>query len=188
MRRLLIIDNYDSFTYNLVQAFAVLGVSVRVVENDRTSVREIARALPDFLVLSPGPKGPRDAGISLSVVRELSGKLPILGVCLGHQCIAETFGSAVVRAPVPVHGKTSAVFHDGSALFEGIPSGFRAARYHSLLVDRVPEGFTLSAWTEQREIMAISQERRGLFGIQFHPESFLTEHGARLLLNFLRLA
>jgi anthranilate synthase/aminodeoxychorismate synthase-like glutamine amidotransferase len=186
-RSLLLIDNYDSFTHNLAHAFSVLGPRVRIIENDRITVAEVLECPPDYVVLSAGPRGPRDAGVSLQLARELAGVVPLLGVCLGHQCIAEAFGIQTVRAALPVHGKTSRILHHGRGLFAGIPPGFQAARYHSLIVPRAPEPFELLAWTEQGEIMAIGHRQLPIWGVQFHPESFLTEHGARLLGNFLQL-
>jgi anthranilate synthase/aminodeoxychorismate synthase-like glutamine amidotransferase len=184
-RSLLLVDNYDSFTHNLAHAFAVLGPEVRIVANDRVTPAEVLASPPDYVVLSAGPKGPRDAGVSLQLARELTGVVPLLGVCLGHQCIAEAFGMETVRARQPVHGKTSAILHGGRGLFAGIPSGFRAARYHSLIVPRMPEQFELLAWTAEGEVMAMGHQRHPVWGVQFHPESFLTEHGASLLRNFL---
>jgi anthranilate synthase/aminodeoxychorismate synthase-like glutamine amidotransferase len=187
-RSLLLIDNYDSFTHNLAHAFAVLGPQVEIVANDRVSVGEIRRRAPDYVVLSAGPRGPEQAGVSLSAARELAGVLPLLGVCLGHQCIAHAFGVPVQRAAQPVHGKTSEILHAGGGLFAGIPCGFRAARYHSLIVPRAPQPFEVLAWTRAGEIMAIGHVRQPVYGVQFHPESFLTEHGSRLLQNFLACA
>lgn len=184
---LLLVDNYDSFTHNLAHAFAVLGARVQIVANDQISVAAVLASRPDYVVLSAGPRAPRDAGVSLELARELAGVLPLLGVCLGHQCIAEAFGVATVRAGQPVHGKTSRILHQGHGLFAGIPDGFRAARYHSLIVPRAPEQFDVLAWTEHGEIMAIGHQHLPLWGVQFHPESFLTEHGSRLLDNFLQL-
>jgi anthranilate synthase component II len=184
-RSLLLIDNYDSFTHNLAHAFAVLGPKVQIVANDRITLAEVLARLPDYVVLSAGPKGPKDAGVSLQLARDLPGLVPLLGVCLGHQCIAEAFGVQTVRARHPVHGKTSPILHHGGGLFSGIPSGFHAARYHSLIVPRAPEQFELQAWTEEGEVMAIRHREHAVWGVQFHPESFLTEHGARLLGNFL---
>ena len=187
-RSLLLIDNYDSFTHNLAHALALLGPEVEIVANDRISVAEILRRAPDYVVLSAGPRGPEHAGVSLPAARALAGVLPLLGVCLGHQCIAQAFGVPVQRAAQPVHGKTSEILHSGSGLFAGIPSGFRAARYHSLIVPRAPEPFEVLAWTREGEIMAIGHVRQPVWGVQFHPESFLTEHGSRLLQNFLACA
>lgn len=182
---LLLIDNYDSFTHNLAHAFAVLGPQIEIVANDRITIEQIRRRAPDYLVLSAGPKGPREAGISLQAARELGGLFPLLGVCLGHQCIGESFGARAERAAQPVHGKTSQIFHCGGGLFQGIPSGFRAARYHSLIVPHVPDQFEVLARTAAGEIMAMGHVREPIWGVQFHPESFLTEHGSRLLENFL---
>ncbi len=188
MRSLLLIDNYDSFTHNLAHAFAVLGPQVHIVQNDRITLAQVLASPPDYVVLSAGPRGPRDAGVSLQLARSLAGVVPLLGVCLGHQCIAEAFGTETVRAAQPVHGKTSRIQHQGRGLFAGIPPGFRAARYHSLIVPQPPEQFEALAWTEQGELMAIGHVRLPLWGVQFHPESFLTEHGSRLLANFLELS
>ena len=187
-RSLLLIDNYDSFTHNLAHAFAVLGPRVEIVANDRISVGEIRGRAPDYVVLSAGPCGPEQAGVSLSAARELAGVVPLLGVCLGHQCIAHAFGVPVQRAARPVHGKTSEILHAGGELFAGIPGTFRAARYHSLIVPRAPQRFDVLAWTRAGEIMAIGHAQQRVYGVQFHPESFLTEHGARLLQNFLDCA
>lgn len=186
-RSLLLIDNYDSFTHNLAHAFAVLGPRVSIVPNDGITLADVLGNPPDYVVISAGPKGPKEAGVSLQLARALVGVVPLLGVCLGHQCIAEAFGAQAVRAHQPVHGKTSPIQHQGRGLFAGIPAGFQAARYHSLIVPRVPEQFELLAWTEQGEIMAIGHQRQPAWGVQFHPESFLTEYGSRLLLNFLEL-
>jgi anthranilate synthase/aminodeoxychorismate synthase-like glutamine amidotransferase len=184
-RSLLLIDNYDSFTHNLAHAFAVLGPRIQIVANDRISVAEIVSRAPDYVVLSAGPRGPHEAGVSLSAARELVGVFPLLGVCLGHQCIAQAFGVDVVRAAQPMHGKTSEIRHHERGLFAGIPTGFRAARYHSLIVPAAPRGFEVLAWTDAGEIMAIGHERAPAWGVQFHPESFLTEQGGTLLENFL---
>jgi anthranilate synthase/aminodeoxychorismate synthase-like glutamine amidotransferase len=182
---LLLIDNYDSFTHNLAHAFAVLGPRIEIVPSDRITIEEIRRRSPDYLVLSAGPRGPREAGISLRVASELAGVFPLLGVCLGHQCIGEAFGASAERAAQPVHGKTSEILHGERGLFAGIPTGFRAARYHSLILPRAPEQFELLAWTRAGEVMAIGHRSQPVWGVQFHPESFLTEHGSRLLENFL---
>jgi anthranilate synthase/aminodeoxychorismate synthase-like glutamine amidotransferase len=185
-RSLLLIDNYDSFTHNLAHAFAVLGPRIEIVANDRISVAEIVSRAPDYVVLSAGPRGPREAGVSLCAARELVGVFPLLGVCLGHQCIAQAFGVDVVRAAQPMHGKTSEIRHHERGLFAGIRDGFRAARYHSLIVPAAPPAFEVLAWTDAGEIMAIGHERAPAWGVQFHPESFLTEQGSRLLENFVR--
>jgi anthranilate synthase component 2 len=186
-RSLLLIDNYDSFTHNLAHAFAVLGPDVEIVENDRISLAAVWQRAPSFVVLSPGPGAPQAAGASLQIARELGARIPLLGVCLGHQCIAEAFGAAVERAAEPLHGKTSEIVHDGRGLFTGIPSGFRAARYHSLIVPRAPEPLQVLARTRAGEIMALRHAQLPVWGVQFHPESFLTEYGSALLANFLEL-
>ncbi len=189
--RVLLIDNYDSFTWNLFQLLRSCGVACNVRTHDSVTIEEIRLMKPDRIVISPGPGAPRDAGISCEVVRAFAGKIPILGVCLGHQCIAEVFGTRVIHAPNVMHGKTSEIFHTGSGLFRGIPSPFPAARYHSLIVDRVPQEFSLTAWTgtatNQGLIMGITHTTLPIFGIQFHPESFLTSNGEKLIKNFLSL-
>ncbi|GGE21663.1 aminodeoxychorismate/anthranilate synthase component 2 [Marinithermofilum abyssi] len=184
---ILMIDNYDSFTYNLVQYLGELGEEVEVHRNDAISVDTIAEMQPDAILISPGPGNPDEAGISLDTVRRFAGRIPILGVCLGHQTIAQAFGGKVVRAGRLMHGKTSPVHHDGRTLFEGIPSPFEATRYHSLIVEResLPEEFEISAETAEGEIMAMRHRRFPLEGVQFHPESILTREGKRLLANFL---
>jgi anthranilate synthase component 2 len=183
--KLLMIDNYDSFTYNLVQLFLGFDLDIKVRRNDRVTIEEIERIRPDYLVISPGPRTPAQAGQSVDIIRAFCGRVPILGVCLGMQCINEAFGGRTVRAPLPVHGKTDAVFHDGGRIFAGIPSPFTAARYHSLAVE--PEGgrLAVSAKTADNVAMALCHPDHPLFGVQFHPESFLTEHGKRLAENFL---
>jgi anthranilate synthase/aminodeoxychorismate synthase-like glutamine amidotransferase len=184
---ILMIDNYDSFTYNLVQYLGELEEEVEVHRNDAISVDTIAEMQPDAILISPGPGNPDEAGISLDTVRHFAGRIPILGVCLGHQTIAQAFGGKVVRAGRLMHGKTSPVHHDGRTLFEGIPSPFEATRYHSLIVEResLPEEFEISAETAEGEIMAMRHRRFPLEGVQFHPESILTQEGKRLLANFL---
>lgn len=184
-----LLDNLDSFTYNLSQALAALGASTVVVRSNEVDLDELADLSPAALVLSPGPCGPAEAGISVAAVRRLGPRVPTLGVCLGHQCIAAAYGASVVRAPAPVHGKTSPVDHDGSALFEGVPSPFSAARYHSLVVDpaSLPAELVVSAWTGGI-VMGLRHRRHPVLGVQFHPESFLTDEGGRLLENFLRWA
>lgn len=186
---ILMIDNYDSFTYNLVQYLGELGAEVRVVRNDEMTPDEIEAMAPDHIVLSPGPCSPNEAGICLDVIRRLKGKVPILGVCLGHQAIGQAFGGEVVRAERPMHGKTSRIYHDGRTVFEGIPSPFTATRYHSLIVRRatIPDCLEISAETEEGEIMGIRHREYAIEGVQFHPESIMTEHGHRLLSNFLSL-
>jgi anthranilate synthase/aminodeoxychorismate synthase-like glutamine amidotransferase len=184
---LLMIDNYDSFTYNLVQYFGELGQKIRVFRNDALTLAEVDKLKPEMIVISPGPGKPADAGISKELIGRFKGVYPILGVCLGHQCIGEVFDAAVVRAPRIMHGKTSAVFHDGKTLFRGLPNPFDATRYHSLIVkkENLPDCFTVSAWTDHDEIMGIRHCEYLIEGIQFHPESVLTSCGKVLLRNFL---
>jgi len=185
---LAMIDNYDSFTYNLVQYFGQLGVEVRVYRNDQVSLEELARLEPAWLVISPGPCSPNEAGISMAAIRHFAGRLPILGVCLGHQAIGAAFGGDVIRAPRLMHGKTSLIYHDGKDLFQGIPSPFEAIRYHSLIVDRetLPDCLQVSAQTAVGEIMGLRHKEYAVFGVQFHPESILTSEGMNLLRNFLK--
>jgi anthranilate synthase/aminodeoxychorismate synthase-like glutamine amidotransferase len=186
----LIMDNYDSFTYNLAQAFGSLDASVRVVRSDAVTAEALAAAPPGVLVVSPGPGTPERAGNSMDAIRALSGTIPILGVCLGHQAIGAVFGGKVVRAPAVVHGKTSNVLHDGTGLFAGIPSPFAATRYHSLVVDEgsLPEVLTITARSEDGLLMAFAHVSQPTFGVQFHPESVMTKHGPKLLANFLSYA
>lgn len=186
---LLMIDNYDSFTYNLVHYFGELGQEVVVHRNDKIGIDDIRRIGPDFIVISPGPCTPKDAGISVSVVEEFAGKIPILGVCLGHQAIGYAFGAEIIRARNLLHGKTSNIYHTGEGIFRGIPNPFEATRYHSLLVDRetLSLDFEITAWTDQDEIMGIRRSDMVLEGIQFHPESVLTRHGKRILENFINM-
>jgi len=185
--RVLLIDNYDSFTFNLVQALGKMGSDVLVHRNDAITEEGISDLAPDRLVISPGPKGPRDAGVSNQVIRAFSARIPILGVCLGMQCINEVFGGRTVRAPVCVHGKTSRVFHDGEGLYRNIANPFTGARYHSLVVDRVPASLRIDAWTEDGVPMGIRHREFPVVGVQFHPESFLTQSGEVILRNFLEL-
>ncbi len=184
---LLVIDNYDSFTYNLVQYLGELGATLVVHRNDRISVEEVARLGPEAIVISPGPGTPREAGISNGLIRAFAGRLPILGVCLGHQCIGEAFGGVVERAPRPVHGKTSFIHHDGRGVFAGLRNPFEATRYHSLIVrrERLPDCLEVSAWTEDGLIMGLRHRAAPIEGVQFHPESILTGEGKALLRNFL---
>lgn len=189
---LLMIDNYDSFTFNLVQYLGELGEDVRVVRNDALDVAGIAALAPEGIVISPGPGTPDEAGVSLSVLRELGGRIPILGVCLGHQSIGQVFGGKVVRAQQIMHGKTSPIRHAGRGVFAGLPSPFEATRYHSLVVEKtsVPECLEVTAWTENAdgwldEIMGLRHRELPIEGVQFHPESILTRHGHDLLRNFL---
>ncbi|MBI5875919.1 MAG: aminodeoxychorismate/anthranilate synthase component II [Deltaproteobacteria bacterium] len=192
---LLIIDNYDSFTYNLVQYFGELGEDVRVYRNDKITVKEIERLKPDRIVISPGPCDPEKAGVSVEVIKKFAGKIPLLGVCLGHQSIGYAFGAKIVRADRLMHGKTSPIYHDGKTIFKGIKNPFEATRYHSLLIkkDTLPDCLEISAWTKEGEIMGVRYKNRGqkriiLEGVQFHPESILTKAGKDILRNFLELA
>ncbi len=186
---LLLIDNYDSFTYNLADYFSELGAELLVVRNDQMSVSEIVKLNPAQIVISPGPGRPEDAGISMSLIKEYAGKIPILGVCLGHQAIAQVFGAKIIQAHEIFHGKTSLIEHDHSRLFAEIPQNFRVTRYHSLIADAktLPESLKLTAWIAGNEqvVMALQHRQWPLYGVQFHPESILTEHGHRLLNNFL---
>ncbi len=184
---LLVIDNYDSFTYNLVQYLGELGQEVRVVRNDEIAAADIAGLAPSKIVISPGPCTPNEAGISLEVIKTYAGKIPILGVCLGHQAIGQAFGGKIVRAARIMHGKTSKIFHDGRGVFTGLPNPFEATRYHSLLIERasVPECLEVTARTADEEIMAVRHKSLPVEGVQFHPESFLTTSGKELLRNFL---
>jgi len=184
---ILMIDNYDSFTYNLVQYFGELGADMRVVLNDELSVAQIAALKPEKIVISPGPCAPSQAGVSLEVILAFAGKLPILGVCLGHQAIGQAFGGNVVHAKQLMHGKTSPVLHTGAGVFAGLPTPFTATRYHSLAVERemLPDCLEVTAWTEDGEIMGMRHKTMAVEGVQFHPEAILTEHGHAMLKNFL---
>ena len=185
---ILMIDNYDSFTYNLVHSIARLGEEVRVERNDAVCLEDIRRMKPTAIFVSPGPCSPREAGISVEAIRHFSGMLPILGVCLGHQAIGYAFGGEVVRAKRIMHGKTSPIFHDGRTIYRSLPNPFEATRYHSLIVDRetLPECLEISAWTEQGEIMGLRHPGYQAEGVQFHPESILTVSGDLLITNFIR--
>jgi anthranilate synthase/aminodeoxychorismate synthase-like glutamine amidotransferase len=187
---ILVVDNYDSFTYNLVQAIGAMTErpGIKVVLNDRVTIGDIENWRPTHIILSPGPCTPDEAGISLDVVRRLAGRVAILGVCLGHQCIGRAFGARVVRAGRVMHGKVSPIHHGGTGVFEGLPNPFSAARYHSLVLDpaSLPPDFSVTAWTDGDEVMGIRHASRPLEGVQFHPESFLTPGGNRLLENFIR--
>ena len=187
---LLMIDNYDSFTFNIVQYLGQLGETIKVVRNDELSVADIAGLQPERLVISPGPCSPEEAGISVAAIREYAGKIPLLGVCLGHQSIGAAFGGRVVRSASLMHGKTSPIHHDGTELFEGLPNPFNATRYHSLVVERatLPECLEVTAWVENGEIMGLRHRNLPVWGVQFHPESILTEGGMHLLDNFLKLS
>jgi anthranilate synthase/aminodeoxychorismate synthase-like glutamine amidotransferase len=186
---LLVLDNYDSFTYNIVQYFGELGAELKIKRNDEITVEEIAAMKPERICISPGPCTPREAGISNEVIRVFGPQIPILGVCLGHQCIGDVFGGAVVRAERLMHGKTSPIIHDGKGVFAGLPSPFEATRYHSLIVrrDSVPETLEISAETAEKEIMGLRHRQYPIHGVQFHPESILTPQGKQLLKNFLEL-
>lgn len=183
---IVVIDNYDSFTYNLVQYLGELGAEISVFRNDAVTVTELRDMEPDHIVISPGPGDPDDGGISNDVIRELGPEIPLLGVCLGQQCIGHVFGGAVARAPRLMHGKTSEVYHKGRGLFDGVPSPFRATRYHSLIVEEpLPDSLEVTAFTSQGEVMGLRHKEFPIAGVQFHPESILTEHGKRILRNFL---
>ena len=184
---LLMIDNYDSFTYNLVQYFGELGEEVRVYRNDAISIKEIAAMRPAHIVISPGPCTPAEAGISVAAIREFAGQIPMLGVCLGHQAIGAAFGGEIVHALTLMHGKTSAIQHNGLGVFHGLPNPFTATRYHSLAIrrDTLPECLEVTAWSADGEIMGVRHRKHRVEGVQFHPESVLTEHGHQLLKNFL---
>ena len=187
---LLMIDNYDSFTYNLVQYLGELGQELVVKRNDQITAKAVARLKPAAIVISPGPGRPSDAGISNELITTFAGTIPILGVCLGHQCIGEVFGGEVVRAKRPMHGKTSRIFHTQTGVLKGLPNPFEARRYHSLIDKRetFPDALTVTAWTTDREIMGLQHRRLPVYGVQFHPESILTSVGKDLLRNFLRLS
>jgi anthranilate synthase component 2 len=189
---LLMIDNYDSFTYNLVQYFGELGADVRVYRNDQITIQEIEALNPEKIVISPGPCTPNEAGISLEVIKHFAGKKPILGVCLGHQSIGQAFGGEIIHAKEIMHGKISPVFYNNSSVFKGIPNPFNATRYHSLVInkDSIPDCFEITAWTQNEdgtidEIMGVQHKTLPIEGVQFHPESILTDHGHALLKNFL---
>ncbi len=186
---ILVIDNYDSFTYNLVQYLSELGKKVVVYRNDKIALEDIERLKPSHIVISPGPGRPPEAGISNDVIRGFSGKVPILGVCLGHQCIAAVFGGRIVGARRLMHGKTSMIHHTKTGIFRGITNPFEATRYHSLIVERksLPGVLQITAWTKQREIMGLRHRRFHVWGVQFHPESILTRQGKRLLSNFINM-
>ena len=186
---LLMIDNYDSFTYNLVQYFGELGQDLKVYRNNKITIPEIEKMHPDRIVVSPGPCTPKEAGVSIEVIKHFAGKLPILGVCLGHQSIGEAFGGDVIRAPYLMHGKTSMIHHDGKTIFAGLPNPFEATRYHSLIIKRetLPSTLEVTAWTDDGIIMGVRHKQFKIEGVQFHPESILTNVGKDLLRNFLKL-
>lgn len=185
---LLFIDNYDSFTYNIVQYLAELGQNVQVRCNDEIGLDEIARLNPEYLVIGPGPCSPKEAGISVPAMQHFAGKLPILGVCLGHQSIGEAFGGNIIRAQTLMHGKTSPVFHHNQGVFVGLPNPVTCTRYHSLVIERasLPDCLEITAWTEDQEIMGVRHKHHPIEGVQFHPEALLTEHGHDMFRNFLQ--
>jgi para-aminobenzoate synthetase component II len=184
---ILVVDNYDSFTYNLVQYLGELGEQIEVRRNDEIDLEGIEALKPDHILISPGPCTPNEAGISLALIERFKGRIPILGVCLGHQSIGQAFGGDVIRAERLMHGKTSLIHHDGQSLFEGLPNPFTATRYHSLIVKRetLPDCLEITAWTEEGEIMGLRHKEYAIEGVQFHPESIITENGHRMLGNFL---
>jgi anthranilate synthase/aminodeoxychorismate synthase-like glutamine amidotransferase len=184
---LLMIDNYDSFTYNLVQYFGELGEDVRVFRNDKITIEEIEKLNPKRIVISPGPCTPKEAGISVDVIKHFKGRVPILGVCLGHQAIGAAFGGEIIRAPRLMHGKTSMIYHDGKTIYKNLPNPFEATRYHSLVIKKesLPECLEITAWTDAGEIMGVRHKEYFIEGVQFHPESILTRVGKDLLRNFL---
>lgn len=186
---LLILDNYDSFTYNLVQYFGELGVEMQIHRNDALTVDEVKALAPEKICISPGPCTPNEAGISIDLIRELGATTPILGVCLGHQSIGQVYGGEVVRADRLMHGKTSPIHHNGSSVFAGLPNPFEATRYHSLIVKRktLPDCLEITAWTAEKEIMGLRHKEYPVHGVQFHPESILTDHGKQMLETFLKL-
>ncbi len=186
---ILMIDNYDSFTYNLVQYLGELGQDLKVFRNDAITVEKIRQLKPSRIVISPGPGSPKDAGVSNDAIRRFAGKIPVLGVCLGHQCIGEVFGGRVIGAERLMHGKTSRIFHQGKGIFKGLDNPFTATRYHSLLVERksLPKDLVITAETQEKEIMGLEHRRHAVYGVQFHPESILTQCGKELLRNFLNL-
>ncbi|WP_331344395.1 aminodeoxychorismate/anthranilate synthase component II [Cellvibrio sp. UBA7661] len=189
---ILMIDNYDSFTYNLVQYFGELGADIKVVRNDEITVEEIAALAPEKIVISPGPCTPTEAGISIDAIKAFAGKIPLLGVCLGHQSIGQALGGKVIRAPFVMHGKTSPVYHSNKGVFAGLKNPFQATRYHSLVIEKesIPDCLEITAWTQNEdgsmaEIMGVKHKTLAIEGVQFHPESILTEHGHDMLRNFL---
>jgi anthranilate synthase/aminodeoxychorismate synthase-like glutamine amidotransferase len=186
---ILVIDNYDSFTYNLVQYIGEITPDIQVFRNDKVTVEEIKKLAPEKIVISPGPCTPLEAGVSNDVIRQLGRTIPILGVCLGHQCLGHVFGGRVIRAPRLMHGKTSKIYHFGDPLFEGIESPFEATRYHSLIVEResLPDCLIITAETDQKEIMGLKHQQFPMWGVQFHPESILTKPGKKMIRNFLSL-
>jgi anthranilate synthase component II len=186
-KKLLVIDNYDSFTYNLVQMFMHYDLDFSVHRSDKISINDIENIEPDYIVISPGPKSPQHAGISIEIIKKFYKKMPILGVCLGMQCINEAFGGKTIKAPVPVHGKTSVITHDNTGIFKNIPKSLKAARYHSLIVSNLSDEFKITSKTADNIIMGISHKKHFLHGVQFHPESFLTQYGDIIIKNFLNV-
>lgn len=186
-KMVLLIDNYDSFTYNIFQEISELGARVLVYRNDRITLKKIARLAPERLIISPGPGRPENAGISVASIKEFAGKIPILGVCLGHQAIGYAYGGKIVQAKQLMHGKTSLVYHNGKDIFQGLPNPFEATRYHSLVVERktLPKVLEVTAWTKDGEVMGLKHKGLAVFGVQFHPESVLTAEGMNLLRRFL---
>lgn len=186
---ILVIDNYDSFTYNLVQYLGELGAGLKIYRNDKITIDEIRKLKPERIVISPGPGAPKDSGISKDAILEFGKHIPILGVCLGHQCIGEVFGGKIVGAKSLMHGKTSLIYHNRKGLFKGVKNPFEATRYHSLLVERksFPKILTITAQTKDKEIMGLEHKRYSIYGVQFHPESILTSEGKRILKNFLNI-
>lgn len=186
---LLMIDNYDSFTYNLVQHLGEIGEEIKVFRNDKVTIKDIEKLKPKSIVISPGPCTPKEAGVSVDVIKYFAGKIPILGVCLGHQAIGAAFGGDIIRAPRLMHGKTSMIYHDGKTIYEGLPNPFEATRYHSLIIKKetLPSCLEITAWTDQDEIMGVRHKEFIVEGVQFHPESILTKVGKTLLKNFLKL-
>jgi anthranilate synthase/aminodeoxychorismate synthase-like glutamine amidotransferase len=186
---ILMIDNYDSFTYNLVQYLSELGQQIKVFRNNKITTREIRDLKPARIVISPGPGRPENAGISCAVIEEFAGEVPLLGVCLGHQCIGQVYGGRIIQAKRLMHGKTSLIYHNGQSIFKGVPNPFEATRYHSLIVEKknLPRCLEISAWTKENEIMGLAHKHFPLWGVQFHPESILTRAGKEILANFLAL-
>ena len=186
---MLMIDNYDSFTYNLVQYLSELGQKLIVYRNDKIDIEQIKRLRPSHIVISPGPGRPEEAGISEDVIKEFGQKIPLLGVCLGHQAIGEVFGGKVIRADKLMHGKTSQIYHNNSSIFKGLSNPFEATRYHSLIVEKksLPDSLQITAWTKDKEIMGLAHKKFPIWGVQFHPESILTKEGKQLLKNFINL-
>ncbi|MCM8758275.1 MAG: aminodeoxychorismate/anthranilate synthase component II [Candidatus Omnitrophica bacterium] len=189
MQTILMIDNYDSFTYNLVQYFGDLGCRIKVLRNNQISIEKISKLKFDKIVISPGPGRPENAGISLDLIKKFAGKKPILGVCLGHQCIGHAYGGKIVGAKNLMHGKTSLIYHNNKNIFKNIPNPFSATRYHSLVIEKksVPSVLEITAWSDDGEIMGIRHKKYDIYGVQFHPESILTDAGKKILINFLKI-